>query len=96
MTSALEIQFGPLLYQALAEPIGLLLKAPEREKVRQKLYQARTAIGDPALAVLQFRVSPFAEGDLVICKGQTLQMARETTDKSEPKQVESIPPKELP
>lgn len=60
-----------LLYQALAEPIGLLLAAEPPETIRQRLYQARAAASDPALAILQIRRSPFADGTLVICKGAT-------------------------
>lgn len=58
-----------LLYQALAEPMGLLCQAnPDLETARQRLYAARRAAADPDLDVLQFRASPFAEGNLVIVK----------------------------
>lgn len=58
-----------ILYLALAEPIGLLLccSPGDRERARQALYQARAKAGDVALAGLQIRVSPFGEGDLVVC-----------------------------
>jgi hypothetical protein len=58
-----------ILYQALGEPIGLLLRTSDTERARQGLYRARAASGDPDLARLQFRVSPITEGDLVIVKG---------------------------
>ena len=63
----------PLLYQALASPIGLLLATGDFVRARQKLYQARAAAQDPDLAVLQFRSSPVAGGDLIIVK-ETIQL----------------------
>lgn len=58
-----------LLYQGLAEPMGLLCQAsPDLDTARQRLYAARRAAQDPDLDVLQFRASPFAEGNLVIVK----------------------------
>jgi hypothetical protein len=63
-----------LLYQALAEPIGVLCSVePNLETARQRLYAARRAAQDPDLSVLQFRASPFAEGNLVIVK-ETVQV----------------------
>lgn len=64
-----------LLYEALAEPIGLLCQAsPDFERGRAKLYQTRAKLGDPALDVLQFRASPFPdEGNLIIVK-ETVQV----------------------
>lgn len=60
-----------LLYLALAEPIGLLLSTNDPERARQRLYTARRATGDPALAVLQFKMSPWpGQGQLVICKAE--------------------------
>lgn len=61
--------FDALLYAALAEPIGLLCQAePDFATARQRLYSARKKLGDPALEILQFRASPFPEGNLVIVK----------------------------
>lgn len=58
-----------LLYQALAEPMGLVCQGePDFDTARQRLYAARRAAADPDLDVLQFRASPFAEGNLVIVK----------------------------
>lgn len=64
--------WGALLYQALSEPIGLLVRAPDRDRARQALYQARQQCMDPQLAQLQIRMSPWPEGDLVICKATVL------------------------
>lgn len=59
-----------ILYQALGEPIGLVLAVDGSARVaRNKLYTRRNALGDPALNRLQVRFSPFAEGQLVIVKG---------------------------
>jgi hypothetical protein len=65
-----------LLYSALAEPIGLLLSASDRNRARQALYQARVQAADPALAELQIRASPWPEGDLVICHRRVLTTTR--------------------
>ena len=61
--------FQALLYQALGEPIGLLLQCSNPGMARQRLYQARVQAADPALAGLQIRMSPFPDGNLVICHG---------------------------
>jgi hypothetical protein len=67
-TSQTELQ--AILYQALAEPVGLLLRATDPERARQRLYKARSELGDPALARLQIRISPLDEGELVLVKGE--------------------------
>lgn len=54
-----------LLYRALAAPIGLLLRVSDPTRARQFLYQTRTAIGDPDLGRLQFRVVDLGEGPMV-------------------------------
>lgn len=56
------------LYLALAEPVGLLLATSDTARARQRLYQARARLADPGLEVLQFRASPYPDGDLVITK----------------------------
>lgn len=63
-----------ILYAALAEPIGLLLQAPEPELARQALYKARREAADPALAKLQIRLSPLPGGELVITRGISKQV----------------------
>lgn len=65
-------EWGELLYLALVEPIGLLLRTNDRERARQALYRARQTLGDPALTRLQLRVSPLADGDLVIVKAHEI------------------------
>ena len=67
--------FRPLLYQALSEPIGLLLQCSDAGLARQRLYAARSAAGDPELAQLQFRMSPLPDGNLVIVK-ETVEVQR--------------------
>lgn len=58
-----------ILYLALSEPIGILVSTNDFERGRQMLYTTRAGLKDPALAVLQFRVSPWPEqGQIVICK----------------------------
>ena len=59
----------PLLYQALGQPIGLLLRTSNFVRARQRLYAARQLAGDPDLDQLQFRASPgLVGGDLIIVK----------------------------
>ena len=60
-----------ILQRALAEPVGLLLQASDFNLARARLYKARAEALDPAMSRLQFRSSPFPEGNLVICKGGT-------------------------
>lgn len=62
-------KYGQFLYQALAEPIGLLLRTSDVPRARTRLYAARKALADPALAGLQIRMSPLPEGDIIIVKG---------------------------
>lgn len=62
-------ELGELLYRALGEPVGLLLRTSDRERLRQRLYQARARIADSELARVQIRISPFPDGDIVLCKG---------------------------
>lgn len=60
-------QLLAILYQALGEPIGLLLRTSDFARARQALYRARQESGDQALAGLQFRASPgLPDGDLII------------------------------
>lgn len=65
-------EYLALLLAALSEPIGLLVAASDAERARQKFYSARKASGNPALAALQIRISPFPDGQLVICKERIL------------------------
>lgn len=66
----------PLLYRALGEPIGLLLRTSDFPRARQALYRARQDAQDDDLRVLQFRSSPGIEGgDLIIVK-ETVQVPR--------------------
>jgi hypothetical protein len=55
-----------ILHLALAEPIGIIVRVERPEAARQALYQARTKAG-PGFEGLQIRISPFPEGDLVVC-----------------------------
>jgi hypothetical protein len=60
-----------ILLQVASEPIGLLLRASDPQRLRMKLYQARREAqqnGDASLDDLQFRISPFPEGQIVIVK----------------------------
>lgn len=60
-----------ILQAALDEPIGLLLRTSDPSRARAALYKARADAGaDPALSALQIRISPFDDGDLVICHPQ--------------------------
>lgn len=68
MTEASLDSLKSLLYSALGEPLGLVLRTSDTERARQRLYAARRSAADPALDVLQFRLWPTEDGGLVICK----------------------------
>ena len=55
-----------LLYQALAEPIGLALQANDPKRACQRLYAARAKACDPALFDLQFQLLDTFGGNFVI------------------------------
>lgn len=86
MNSPSKDDLAAILYQALGEPIGLLLSTSDSNRARQKLYQARAAAADPALDVIQIRISPFPEGDLVLVKS-TVQVP---VSSSRPNQIEDF------
>lgn len=62
------------LYQALAEPIGLLLQADDPEATRQALYRARTVARDPELSNIQIRLVNLPDGNIALTKGQSKQV----------------------
>lgn len=64
-----EDELRSILYTALAEPVGVVLRTSNTERARQRLYKARRDTADPDLEVLQIRLSPVEDGDLIICKG---------------------------
>jgi hypothetical protein len=70
-----QAHLASILYQALGEPIGLLLTCSDEHKARQALYAARRAAGDPALDCLQIRMWP--DGGLAIVRGKQAQSALE-------------------
>lgn len=66
-----------VLYQALGEPIGLLLSCEDAPRARQALYQARSKIGDEDLGRLQIRLVEGMEGgNLALVKGAALPEVR--------------------
>lgn len=72
----LQDQLRAILYQAKAEPIGLLVQcAPDWAKARAAFYRARAEANDPELATLQFRASPGIEGGNLIIVNQRVQVA---------------------
>lgn len=77
--------FGPLLYLALAEPIGLLLDSGgDTERALARLYTARRNLADPALRELQFRRAGVTmEGDVVIVNRKLSRGKRSLLDQEE-------------
>lgn len=69
-----------ILYQALASPLGLVLQVSNFTTANQALYRARAAVGDPALAVLQFRRNPDNPNELWIVKGGKVELPKESED----------------
>lgn len=62
-----------MLYEAMAESIGLLVATDDPGRCRQFLYATRTKIGDPDLGRLQFRlVSMDGETRVAIVKSAQL------------------------
>ena len=60
----LEEEILQLLYQALAAKYGIIVSfTGSFETLRMKAYQARKKAADPALEVLQFRLSPEGKKD---------------------------------
>jgi hypothetical protein len=57
-----------LLYDALAEPIGLCIETPDPERARQKLYRLRDQANDQDLGCLSFVTSPTNPTQLWIIK----------------------------
>ena len=58
-----------ILYQAVASPLGLVVKTSDFQLAQQRLYKARRESGDLELDRLQFRHSPHAPDELWIVKG---------------------------
>lgn len=57
-----------ILLEALAEPIGLLLRASDSKRASQRLYAARAKLG-PQAADIQIRTWPrSAEADLAVVR----------------------------
>lgn len=62
-----------ILYQALGEPIGLLVQTSDFPRARAAFYRARAEAHDPDLDQLQLRASPGLEGgDLIIVNRKVL------------------------
>lgn len=72
-----------ILQAALDEPLGLLIRTSDTTRCRAALYKARTDSGDARLSSLQIRMSPFPDGDLVICHPQQRSNSRYVPDLGE-------------
>lgn len=58
------------LYQALSSRYGIVIHAAPAKLVRQRLYVARREHGDATLDRLQLRLSPTADDEIWIVKGE--------------------------
>jgi len=56
------------LYEALGQPIGLLLQSDDPFRLAERLRSIRTKQEDESLAILQFRVVDLPDGNVAICK----------------------------
>lgn len=63
-----------ILYLALAEPIGLLLRTNDPGRARQRLYAAKREM--PEASGLQFRIWPSEDGDLVVVNEKVQQQVQ--------------------
>jgi len=77
MNEQQEAALADILFRALGSPIGLLVHTNDVVRGRAALYRKRKELGDPALEVLQIRISPLPEGELVIVKGAAPQASNE-------------------
>lgn len=57
-----------LWYRALAARIGIIVVTSDRDALRQRLYAARRAAGDPDLDALSLVLSPTDDSQLWIIK----------------------------
>ena len=64
-----------LLYEALASPLGIVVRVSNFATANQMLYKARKDCGDPALQCLQFRASPHADDELWIVRGGSVPLS---------------------
>lgn len=71
-TSSANLELADLLYQAAAQPIGLLIRTSSPERAQQRLSQVKYQLKDPSLQGLQIRLSPWPEGDLAIVQRKVL------------------------
>lgn len=55
-----------LLYQALSEPVGLLINVSDVRVFQTRAAAAKTQAQDPALSRVKIKMSPFAEGNVVL------------------------------
>lgn len=56
------------LYLALGAELGIVLRAEDSQRAKQRLYGARTKSGDPDLDCLKFHTSPYDENEIWITK----------------------------
>jgi len=77
-------QLRAIMYQALAEPIGLLVSTNDFARARAAFYRARAETGDPELAGLQFRASPGIDGGELLIINQKLQPVAPATEPETP------------
>jgi hypothetical protein len=59
-----------LWYQALAEPIGLVIETNNPDRYKARLYRAREESGDPALKALSIVQSPTTPNQIWIIKNR--------------------------
>jgi hypothetical protein len=59
-----------ILYQAKSSPLGVVVWVSDFVKAQQRLYRARRESGDPELACLQIRRSPYdPDNELWLVRG---------------------------
>jgi hypothetical protein len=68
MPSASKDFLTQVLYDALAEPVGLLLQVDDFEGTRRGLYAARAAALDPQLSVLAIWPCDLDGGNMMVLK----------------------------
>ncbi len=66
VTKAQKLEFMSIWYQALEQPLGLVLRTSDPARARQALYAARAEAQDEALGQLQIRMWQGENGENLV------------------------------
>ncbi len=72
-----EADIQAMLYEALAQPVGLLLTSDDPTRAREAIYRARAKLADEELGRLQVRLVDLPDGQIAIVKGALMPKGQE-------------------